>query len=118
ERAINENTVMMLFYNTAREHHVAHEEFVAIGKRHNIPTFIDAAADVPPVDNLFRFTRMGFDLVTFSGGKGIRGPQSAGLLFGRADLVEYANLNHSPSRIHPYGDTIGRGMKVNKEEMI
>jgi L-seryl-tRNA(Ser) seleniumtransferase len=74
---------------------------------------LDAAADVPPVENLFKFQKMGFDLVTFSGGKMIRGPQSAGLLFGRKDLIEAAKLNHSP-----YEAPIGRPMKVNKEEMF
>lgn len=113
EKAINKNTVMMLYYNAASTHSVERDEFVGIGKKHNIPTFIDAAADVPPVENLFRFTEMGFDLVTFSGGKAIRGPQSAGLLFGRKDLIEAAKLNHSPN-----GNSIGRGLKVNKEEML
>ena len=113
EDAINENTVMMLFYNAASRHSVSREEFVEIGRRRKIPTFNDAAADVPPVEHLFKYTAMGFDLVTFSGGKAMRGPQSAGLLFGRKDLIEAARLNHSPN-----GDTIGRTMKVNKEEMI
>jgi len=114
EKAINANTVMALFFNAAEHpHSVTHEQFVGIGKKHNIPTFIDAAADVPPVENLFRFQQMGFDLVTFSGGKMIRGPQSAGLLFGRKDLIEAAKLNHSP-----YESPIGRPMKVNKEEMF
>jgi len=113
ESKINENTVMALFFNAAREHRIPHEEFVDICRRHGIPSFNDAAADVPPKENLFKYTRMGFDLVTFSGGKAIRGPQSAGLLFGRKDLIEAAMLNHSP-----YGNTIGRGMKVNKEEYV
>jgi L-seryl-tRNA(Ser) seleniumtransferase len=56
---------------------------------------------------------MGFDLVTFSGGKGIRGPQCSGLLLGRKDLIEFAVKNNSP-----YSNTIGRGMKVGKEEII
>ena len=73
----------------------------------------DCAADVPPVENLWKYTKMGFDLVTFSGGKGIRGPQSAGLLLGRKDLIAAARANASPN-----GDAIGRGMKVNKEEML
>ncbi len=95
------------------ESSVTREEFVAVCKRHNIPSFIDAAADVPPVENLFRFQKMGFDLVTFSGGKMLRGPQSAGLLFGRKDLIEAARLNHSP-----HESPIGRPMKVNKEEIF
>jgi uncharacterized pyridoxal phosphate-dependent enzyme len=113
EKAINEKTVMAFFYNAARSHSVSHEDFIAICRRHNIPSFNDAAADVPPVENLFKYQRMGFDLVTFSGGKMIHGPQSAGLLFGRRDLIEAAKLNHSPN-----GNTIGRGMKVNKEEIF
>lgn len=113
ERAFNGNTVMALFFNAAEKSSITHEEFITIAKRHQIPTFIDAAADVPPVENLFRFQKMGFDLITFSGGKMIRGPQSAGLLFGRKDLIEAAKLNHSPNEA-----PIGRPMKVNKEEMF
>jgi uncharacterized pyridoxal phosphate-dependent enzyme len=112
-RKINENTVLALFFNAANEHLIGKEEFVEIGKRYNIPTFNDAAADVPPKENLFRYIEMGFDLVTFSGGKAIRGPQSAGLLYGRKDLIEAAKLNHNPN-----ANTIGRGMKVNKEEIV
>ena len=113
DKAFNANTVMTLFFNAAREHGVSHEEFVTISKKHNIPSLIDAAADVPPVENLFKYQEIGFDLVTFSGGKMIRGPQSAGLLFGRKDLIEAAKLNHSPHEC-----PIGRPMKVNKEEIF
>jgi len=112
EAAINENTVMALYFNAASGP-ILHEEFVAIAKRHNVPTFIDAAADVPPKENLFKFQKIGFDLITFSGGKMIRGPQSAGLLFGRKDLIEAAKFNHSPHEA-----PIGRPMKVNKEEIF
>jgi uncharacterized pyridoxal phosphate-dependent enzyme len=112
EQAINENTVMAFYFNASPRQSISREEFVEIGKAHHVPTFNDAAADVPPKENLFTYTEMGFDLVTFSGGKGIRGPQSTGLLFGRKDLVEAARMNHSP-----FG-SIGRGMKVNKEEII
>jgi L-seryl-tRNA(Ser) seleniumtransferase len=114
EKAINERTAMMFFLNSSDPRgKIHHEEFVEIGKKHNIPTLIDAAADVPPVDNLWRFTKMGFDLVGFSGGKGLRGPQSSGLLLGRKDLIEAAKLNDSPN-----SDSLCRTNKVNKEEII
>jgi uncharacterized pyridoxal phosphate-dependent enzyme len=114
ENAINEKTAMMWFYNNQNPiGQIRDEEFVAIGKKHGIPTFNDCAADVPPVENFWKYTQMGFDLVCFSGGKGIRGPQSAGLLLGRKDLIRAA-LRNAP----PHGDTVGRGMKVNKEEVL
>lgn len=114
EKAISNQTAMLWFLNAnTEEGEIKREEFVALGKKHGIPTFIDCAADVPPVDNLFKFTKMGFDLVAFSGGKGIRGPQSAGLLLGKRKYIEAARL-HTP----PRGTTIARGMKVNKEEVL
>jgi len=114
ERAVNPQTAMMLFYNNNNgEGKIRDEEFAQLGKKHGVPTFNDAAADVPPVENLWKYTKMGFDLVTFSGGKGIRGPQSAGLLLGRKDLIAAARLNAPPN-----GNTVGRGMKVNKEEIL
>ncbi|MEO8416455.1 MAG: aminotransferase class V-fold PLP-dependent enzyme [Ginsengibacter sp.] len=113
DKAFNSNTVLALFFNAAGSSSVSREEFIALCKKHNIPSFIDAAADVPPVENLYKYQQMGFDLVTFSGGKMIRGPQSAGLLFGRKDLIEAAKLNHSPHEA-----PIGRPMKVNKEEIF
>src|SRR5229473_248370 len=114
ERAINDRTVMMMFLNENDPlGKIKAAEFVELGKKHSIPTFTDAAADVPPVDHLSRYTKMGFDLVTFSGGKGLRGPQSCGLLLGRKDLIAAARLNGPPN-----SDTIGRGMKVNKEEYV
>jgi len=114
EAAVTGQTVMMLFLNYANpKGQVKREEFVELGRKHGIPTFVDAAADVPPASNLSEYTKMGFDLVTFSGGKGLRGPQSSGLLLGRKDLIAAARLNTSP-----HSDSIGRGMKVNKEEML
>jgi L-seryl-tRNA(Ser) seleniumtransferase len=114
ERAITDKTAMMLFYNANNfVGQIKDEEFAQLGKKHGIPTLNDAAADVPPVDNLWKYTGMGFDLVAFSGGKGICGPQSAGLLLGRKDLIAAARLNGPPN-----SDSIGRGMKVNKEEML
>jgi L-seryl-tRNA(Ser) seleniumtransferase len=114
EKTVGPKTAMMLFFNDAEpKGAIKCEEFAALGKRHGVPTFNDAAADVPPTENLTRYIKMGFDLVTFSGGKGLRGPQSAGLLVGRKDLIEAARMNCSPN-----SDTIGRGHKVNKEEML
>ena len=88
------------------------EEFVALGKKHGVPVVIDAASELPPEGNLQRYVDMGGDLVIISGGKGIRGPQSTGILAGRADLVEAARLNAAP-----HGN-LGRGMKVGKEEIV
>jgi L-seryl-tRNA(Ser) seleniumtransferase len=114
EKAAGPQTAMMLFFNDADPRgQVKAAEFVQLGKKLGIPTFNDAAADVPPLENLSKYVKMGFDLVTFSGGKGIRGPQSAGLLLGRKDLISAARLNTSP-----ISDTFARGMKVNKEEML
>jgi L-seryl-tRNA(Ser) seleniumtransferase len=114
DRAVSDKTAMMLFYNNNnREGRIDDEAFVRLAKKHGVPTLNDAAADVPPTENLWKYTKMGFDLVAFSGGKGLRGPQSAGLLIGRKDLIAAARLNASPN-----GNTIGRGLKVNKEEMV
>ena len=114
ERAVNDKTAMMLFYNNNnKEGRIQDQEFADLGRKDRIPTMNDAAADVPPVENLWKYSQMGFDLVAFSGGKGIRGPQSAGLLLGKKPLIAAARLNGSPN-----GNAIGRGMKVNKEEMV
>jgi L-seryl-tRNA(Ser) seleniumtransferase len=114
EAAAGGGTAMMLFFNDAGPRGLIPDiEWVRLGKKLNIPTFNDAAADVPPVENLTKYLKQGFDLVTFSGGKGIRGPQSAGLLLGRKDLIAAARLNTSP-----FSDSVARGMKVNKEEML
>jgi L-seryl-tRNA(Ser) seleniumtransferase len=114
DRAVNAKTAMMLFYNNNNEEgRIPDAAFAQLGKKHGVPTLNDAAADVPPVENVWKYTKMGFDLVAFSGGKGLRGPQSAGLLLGRKDLIAAARLNAPPN-----GNSIGRGLKVNKEEMI
>lgn len=114
ERAVNEQTAMMLFYNANNNvGQIRDEEFAQLGKKHGVPTLNDCAADVPPVENLWKYTKMGFDLVAFSGGKGICGPQSAGLLLGPKALIEAARLNGPPN-----SNSIGRGLKVNKEEML
>jgi len=113
EKAFTDRTVMCHFFNAAEEGKISHEDWVAVAHRHGVPCFNDAAADVPPISNLWKYTQMGFDLVTFSGGKGIRGPQNAGLLLGRKDLIEAATWSNSP-----HDETVGRGMKVAKEQIV
>jgi len=114
ENAISEKTAMMFFLNYANgKGEIKDAEFAELGKKARIPTFNDCAADVHPVENVSKWIKMGFDLVCFSGGKGLMGPQSSGLLLGRADLIAAARANNSP-----HSATIGRGMKVNKEEML
>ena len=114
EAAINERTACMHFLNIeADKGKIMHEEWVELGKKHNIPTSIDIAADVPPVSNLWKFNDMGFHFVVISGGKALRGPQSAGLLMGKKDVIAAARL-HMP----PRGFNVGRGFKVNKEEIL
>src|SRR2546429_3201614 len=112
EQAFTERTVMAHFFN-AGPGKISREDWVRVAHQHGTPCFNDAAADVPPISNLWNYTQMGFDLVTFSGGKGLRGPQCTGLLLGRKDLIDAAKKNNSPN-----SNTIGRGMKVAKEEII
>ncbi len=114
ERAINDKTAMMAFMNcNTNAGQIKHKEWLEVAKRRNIPTLIDIAADVPPIENFWKFNDMGFDLVCLSGGKAIRGPQSSGVLMGKKDLIAAARLSASPR-----GSTIGRGHKVNKEEIL
>src|SRR5712691_8707792 len=112
EQAFNDLTVMTHFFN-AGEGQISREDWVRVAHQHGVPCFNDAAADVPPISNLWNYTQMGFDLVTFSGGKGLRGPQCTGLLLGRKDLIDAARKNNSPN-----SNTVGRGMKVAKEEIV
>jgi uncharacterized pyridoxal phosphate-dependent enzyme len=112
EQAFTDRTVMTHFFN-AGEGQISREDWVRVAHQHGIPCFNDAAADVPPIANLWNYTQMGFDLVTFSGGKGLRGPQCTGLLLGRKDLIDAARKNNSPN-----SNTVGRGMKVAKEEIV
>lgn len=112
--AINNRTAMMHFSNFANAAgEIKVDEWAKLAKQYNLPCMNDAAADTPPVSHLWDYTNMGYDLVTFSGGKAMRGPQCAGLLIGRKDLVAYALLNNSP-----HEDTLGRSQKVGKEEII
>ncbi len=130
ERAFTPRTGVAFFFNAAEVGHgalqqgvkgwsnapvtsISREDWIRVAHEHNVPTFLNAAADVPPISNLWNYTKMGFDLVTFSGGKGIRGPQNAGLLLGRKDLIVAAAANDCPN-----DRSIGRGMKVAKEQIV
>ena len=114
EAAINERTAaIFIFYkNLLMDGQVPLEEQIAIARRRGLPVVIDAAAQIPPVENLWRLTGMGADLVLFSGGKGLCGPQSSGLILGRRDLIEACAFHACP---RPF---IGRPMKAGKEEII
>src|SRR6202035_988589 len=113
-QAVNDQTAMLHFSNFANAAgQIKVDEWAKLAKQYNVPCMNDAAADTPPVSHLWDYTNMGYDLVTFSGGKAMRGPQCAGLLIGRKDLVAYALLNNSP-----HEDTLGRSQKVGKEEIV
>src|SRR5437667_7420158 len=91
KRAINSRTAMMHFSNFANAAgQIKVDEWVKLAKELKLPCMNDAAADTPPVSHLWDYANMGYDLVTFSGGKALRGPQCAGMLIGREDLVHYA----------------------------
>jgi L-seryl-tRNA(Ser) seleniumtransferase len=114
KRAVNERTALMFFMNVAEgEGKIKRGEWVELARKHQVPTLLDAAADVPPVERLSEYNKLGFDLVAFSGGKALRGPNDTGLLLGKKDLVEAAKRN-----TNPHCGTIGRMMKVSKEDMI
>ena len=116
KNAFTPNTVMTNFVNKVaimqRGKTIGHQDWLDIAHQHNVPCHLDAAADIPPIDNLWKFTGMGYDLVCFSGGKGIRGPQNAGLLLGKKRLLDLAAVNNNPH------DAVGRGMKVAKEQIV
>ncbi len=115
EAAISPRTACILWF--AGEHYargaLALPEVVAIARTHGVPVLVDAAAQIPPISNLWHFTReIGADIAIFSGGKGLRGPQSSGLVLGRADIVAACRVNGSPNH------SLGRPMKVGKEETL
>ena len=113
------NAVMTNFFNAAEDEdgvagtaQIGREQWLEMAHRYAIPCHLDAAADMPPISNLWKYTGMGFDLVSFSGGKGMRGPQNAGLLLGKKHLTDLAAANNNPT------DGVGRGMKVAKEQIV
>ena len=113
EQALSERTAAVLYFARGEDHHggLPAAEVVAAVHAQGVPVILDAAAQLPPVENLWRFTQEGADLVIFSGGKGLCGPQATGLVLGRADLIKACAVQGNPNQ------AIGRPMKVGKEEL-
>ena len=115
EAAITEQTAAVFYFAGGHLSRgvLSLEETIRIAHDHEVPVIVDAAAQLPPPENLWRFTReLGADLALFSGGKGLRGPQASGLIVGRADLIAACSENGAPHQ------RLGRPMKVGKEEML
>lgn len=114
EAAINENTAAVAYIVAPwlAPSALSLEQVAEVAHRRGVPVIVDAASTLPPAENLRRFIPQGADMVCYSGGKGIRGPQSTGMLCGTSELIQAATLNHSPN------NAIGRGMKVCKEEIV
>ncbi len=135
EKAISERTAALFFLAGANDGVVPLREFAGIAHKHDLPVIVDASAELPPANNLRAFIDSGVDLVAFSGGKNIRGPQSTGILCGKKDLILSAALQHQDMDVFPetwpyrrllaegvlagpphHG--VGRGFKVGKEEIV
>jgi uncharacterized pyridoxal phosphate-dependent enzyme len=112
KQALGPNTVMTNYFNAADAVGISREDWIAVAQEKGVPCHLDAAADMPPISNLWKYTGMGFDMVSFSGGKDIRGPQNAGLLLGKKKYTDLAQRNLCPA------DSVGRGMKVAKEQIV
>ena len=114
EAAFTENTaaVAYLFSPFITRRAIPFPQVCEIAHARGVPVIVDAASMTPPRSNLRRFTAEGADMVIYSGGKAVRGPQGTGILCGRADLIDAAFANASPHQF------IGRGMKVAKEEIV
>lgn len=114
--SISSKTAMMFWllanHNPAGDN-ILMDRYLKIAKENNIPTFLDGATMTPPASNVIDACKLGFDMVGFSGGKGLRGPYSAGLLLGKKEFIEYARANNSPN-----SRALGRGMKVASEEYL
>ncbi len=113
-KAVSDRTALMFFMNIAQDAgKLKREEWAELAHKHKVPTLIDAAADVPPVERVAEYAKMGFDLIALSGGKAMRGPNDTGLLLGRKDLIAAAKVNANPNC-----GTTGRALKVGKEDMV
>jgi L-seryl-tRNA(Ser) seleniumtransferase len=112
--AINERTALVMYLMSpwANQGALALTQTCEIAHEAGVPVLVDAAAMLPPTNSLTKFIADGADLVTFSGGKGLMGPQSSGILAGRADLIRAARLNASPYH------SVGRAAKAAKEDIV
>lgn len=114
EAAITEDTAAVLYVAGSHLPQVALPlpDVVRIAHSHGVPVIVDAAAQLPPVENLWRFTRdEGADVAVFSGGKALRGPQASGFMVGAPEIIEAARQNGAPFQ------RWARAMKVGKEEI-
>jgi len=135
ERAITPDTAAIAYFPTPNRPAVPLPTVVEIASRHAVPVIVDGALEVPPVENLRTFVAAGADLVVYSGGKSLRGPQASGFVCGRADLIQAIAFHHQDMDVHPETWTyrqliaegtvlgpphhgIGRAMKVGKEEIV
>ncbi|QUQ65392.1 aminotransferase class V-fold PLP-dependent enzyme [Kutzneria sp. CA-103260] len=111
--ATSPDTACLLWFAGAHYGDADLGKAIALAHSYGVPVLVDAAAQVPPISSLWSFTvDAGADAVILSGGKGLRGPQSSGLVLGRADIVEGCRRFGSPNH------GVGRGMKVGKEELL
>ncbi|MDF2670158.1 MAG: hypothetical protein K0R67_2464, partial [Paenibacillus sp.] len=111
ESAVSDSTAMFFYVAEAERMRgsIPLPEIVQVLRKYNIPVVVDAAAELPPTTNLTKYLNQGADLVLFSGGKELRGPQSSGLIIGKKELVQYCDANNYPNY------SIGRSMKLDKE---
>ena len=117
EMAINENTVGIYFAPRTPKGYIGEgcmnlENAIKVSKKMNVPILVDAAAQLPPKSNLWEFTKMGADVVTFSGGKDLAGPQASGLAVGKKKYMELLSETGFPKY------SAGRIMKIGREEIV
>lgn len=114
QRAIHPQTAAVAYVQAhySLHHKIELPRMIELAHARGVPVIMDAAAELPPAENLSKFTRMGVDLVAFSGGKQLRGPQCSGLLLGKKDLIAAAFANSSPN------NHFARIAKVGKEEIV
>jgi L-seryl-tRNA(Ser) seleniumtransferase len=114
EAMISEKSVAIFYFagGIFERYALPLQDVVMIGQKYKIPVIVDAAAQLPPKENLWRYTEVGADLALFSGGKGIRGPQDTGLVVGKKERIQAIELNSSPFQV------FGRPMKTTKENLV